>query len=157
MLVLVSVPPIGLLAEERQKIFQNSKELTCITNQQEITRTKEASRKNRRHSLVKRWQTIGMVRGPGDGLIAWSRTLRPGWTESTKSTITWHKRYHSMAVLKRPWGASKRETRKRVGTAVPYWMMRSTHSSPVGACTSGCTPRASWVFASVGEGILFFP
>ena len=40
-LVLASVPPIDLLAEERKETFQLRKELTCLTNLQEIARAKE--------------------------------------------------------------------------------------------------------------------
>ena len=59
-LVLGSVPPIDLLAEEMKKTFQLRKELTCFTNLQEIARAKEAdsSRNGRRD---------GMVTNPGDG------------------------------------------------------------------------------------------
>ena len=56
-LVLVSVPPIDLLAEERKHTFQLRKELTCLTNLPEITRGKEAIRKDGRRRLVKKWQT----------------------------------------------------------------------------------------------------
>ena len=35
-LVLASVPPIDLLAEERKETFQLRKELTCLTNLQKI-------------------------------------------------------------------------------------------------------------------------
>ena len=43
-LVLASVPPIDLLAEERKETFQLHKELTCLTNPQVIARAKEAIR-----------------------------------------------------------------------------------------------------------------
>ena len=56
-LVLASVPPIDLLAEERKETFQLRKELTCLTNLQEITRAKKAIRKDERRRLVKKWQT----------------------------------------------------------------------------------------------------
>ena len=56
-LVLASVPPIDLLAEEKKETFQLRKELTCLTNLQEIARAKEAIRKNGRHRLVEKWQT----------------------------------------------------------------------------------------------------
>ena len=55
MLVLASVPPIDLLAKERQEIFQLRKELTC-TGLQEIARGKEAIRKDGRHRLVEKCQ-----------------------------------------------------------------------------------------------------
>ena len=41
-LILASVPPIDLLAEERQETFQLRKGLTSITNLQEIARAKMA-------------------------------------------------------------------------------------------------------------------
>ena len=53
-LVLASVPPIDLLAEERKETFQLSKELTCLTNLQEIARAKEAIRKDGRRRLVEK-------------------------------------------------------------------------------------------------------
>ena len=56
-LVLASVPPIDLLAEERQETFQLSKELTC-TDLQEIARAKEAICMDGRHRLVEKWQMI---------------------------------------------------------------------------------------------------
>ena len=49
-LVLASIPPIDLLAKERQETFQLRKELTC-TDLQEIARAKEAIRKDGRHRL----------------------------------------------------------------------------------------------------------
>ena len=56
-LVLASVPPIDLLAEERKETFQLRKELTCLTNLQEIARAKEAIGKDGRCRLVEKWQT----------------------------------------------------------------------------------------------------
>ena len=56
-LVLASVPPIDLLAQERQETFQLRKKFTCISDLHEIARTKEAIRKDERHRLVERWQT----------------------------------------------------------------------------------------------------
>ena len=50
-MILASVPPIDLLAEERQETFQLRKELTC-TDLQEIARAKEVIRKDGRHRLV---------------------------------------------------------------------------------------------------------
>ena len=50
-LVLASVLPIHLLAEEWQETFQLRKELTC-TDPQEIVRKKEAIRKVERRKLV---------------------------------------------------------------------------------------------------------
>ena len=54
-LLLASVPPIDLLAEERQETFQLRKELTCA-DLQEIARAKEAIRKDGRRRLVEKWQ-----------------------------------------------------------------------------------------------------
>ena len=51
--VLASVPPIDLLAEERQETFQLRKELTCA-DLQEIARAKEAIRKDGRRRLVEK-------------------------------------------------------------------------------------------------------
>ena len=56
-LVLASVPPIDLLAEERKETFQLRKERTCLTNSQVIARAKEAIRKDGRRRLVEKWQT----------------------------------------------------------------------------------------------------
>ena len=56
MLVLASVPPIDLLAEERKETFQLRKELTCA-DLPEIARAKEAIRMDGRRSLVEKWQT----------------------------------------------------------------------------------------------------
>ena len=52
-LVLASVPPIDLLAEERQETFQLRKDLTCA-DLQEIARAKEAIRKDGRRRLVEK-------------------------------------------------------------------------------------------------------
>ena len=57
MLVPTSVPPIDLLAEERQETFQLRKKLTC-TDLQEIARAKEAIRKDGRRRHVEKWQMI---------------------------------------------------------------------------------------------------
>ena len=51
-LVVASVPPTDLLAEERKETFQLRKELTCLTNLQEIVRAKETIRKDERRRLV---------------------------------------------------------------------------------------------------------
>ena len=53
-MVLASVPPIDLLAVERQETFQLRKGLTCI-DLQEIARAKEAIRKDGRRRLVEKW------------------------------------------------------------------------------------------------------
>ena len=54
-LVLASVPPIDLLAEERQETSQLRKELTCA-DLQEIARAKVAIRKDGRCRFVEKWQ-----------------------------------------------------------------------------------------------------
>ena len=56
-LVLASVPPIDLLAEERKETFQLRKELTSLTNLQKIARAKEAIPKDGRHRLFEKWET----------------------------------------------------------------------------------------------------
>ena len=55
-LVLASVPPIDLLAEERKETFQLRKELTCLSNPQVIARAKAICKDGRRR-LVEKWQT----------------------------------------------------------------------------------------------------
>ena len=70
-LVLASVPPIDLLAEERKETFQLRKELTCLTNLQEIARAKEAIREDGRQRLDEKWQT----RWHGDQSGRWTRRL----------------------------------------------------------------------------------
>ena len=53
-LVLASVPPIDLLAEERKETFQLRKELTCLTNLKEIARAKKAIRKDGTRRLLEK-------------------------------------------------------------------------------------------------------
>ena len=72
-LVLASVPPIDLLAEERKEIFQLRKELTCLINLQVITRAKEAICKDGRRRLVEKWQ----ARWHGDHSGKWTHRLIP--------------------------------------------------------------------------------
>ena len=72
-LVLANVPPIDLLAVERKETFQLRKELTCLTNLQEIVRAKEAIRKDRRRRLVEKWQT----RWHDDQFRRWTHRLIP--------------------------------------------------------------------------------
>ena len=71
-LVLASVPPIDLLADERQETFQLRKELTCA-DLQEIARAKEAIHKDGRRILVEKWQT----RWHGDQTGRWTHRLIP--------------------------------------------------------------------------------
>ena len=70
-LVLANFPPIHLLAEERKETFQLRKELTCLTNLQEVARAKEAIRKDGRRRLVEKWQT----RWHGDQSGRWTHCL----------------------------------------------------------------------------------
>ena len=70
-LVLASVPPIDLLAEERKETFQLRKELTCLTNLQEIARAKKAIHKDERLRLIEKWQT----RWHGDQSGRWTHRL----------------------------------------------------------------------------------
>ena len=53
MLVLASIPAIHLWAKERQEAFLLHKEHTCVNNEQEIARVKEAIRKDPRGRLVR--------------------------------------------------------------------------------------------------------
>ena len=68
--VLASVPPIDLLAEERQETSQLRKELTC-TDLQEIARVREAVRKDGMHRLVEKWQ----MRWHGEQTGRWTYLL----------------------------------------------------------------------------------
>ena len=83
MLVLASVPPIDLLAEERKETFQLRKELICLTNLQKIARAKDAIRKDGRHRLVEKWQT----RWHGNQSGRWTHCLIP-------ELATWLDRKH---------------------------------------------------------------
>ena len=83
MLVLASFPPIDLLAEERKESYQLRKELTCLTNLQEIARAKEAICEDGRHRLVEKWQT----RWHGDQSGRWTHRLIP-------KLATWLDRKH---------------------------------------------------------------
>ena len=69
-MVLASVPPIDLLAEERQETFQLRKKLTC-TDLQEIARAKEAIRKDGKHRVVEKWQ----MRWHGEQTGRWTYRL----------------------------------------------------------------------------------
>ena len=76
---------VELLAEERKETFQLRKELTCLTNLQEIAREKEAIRKDGRRRLVEKWQT----RWHGDQSGRWTHRLIPELT-------TWLDRKHGL-------------------------------------------------------------
>ena len=82
-LVLASVPPIDLLAEERKETFQLRKELTCLTNLQKIARAKEPICKDRRRRVVEKWQ----MRRHGDQSGRWTHRLIP-------ELATWLDRKH---------------------------------------------------------------
>ena len=82
-LFLVSVPPIDFSSEERKETFQLHKELTCLTDLQEIARAKEAIGKDGRHRLVEKWQT----RWHGDQSGRWTHRLIP-------ELATWLDRKH---------------------------------------------------------------
>ena len=100
-------------------------------------------------NVVVRWD--GMVSRPGDGPAAWSRCTPPGWTESTeKSAFIWRKRSQAMAVLTRTWSALRRETRRCVITAIPLWIMQSTHSSSAQSGVRQARPSVrQWVPSSL--------
>ena len=136
-LVLASVPLIYFLAEERKETVQLRKELTCLTNLQEIARAKEAMRKDGRRRLVEKWQT----RRHDDQSGRWTHRLIADLT-------TWLDRKHRQvgfylaqalsghgcfnAYLKR----FKKTDNESLETADPLWTMQSTHSFsvPGGAC-----------------------
>ena len=82
-LVLASVSPIDLMAEERKETFQLRKELTCLKHLQEIARAMEAIRKDGRLRLVEKWQ----ARWHGDQSGRWTHRLIPELT-------TWLDRKH---------------------------------------------------------------
>ena len=82
-LVLESVPPIDLLAEERKETFRHRKELTCLTNLQEIARVQEAIRKDETRRLVEKWQ----MRWHCDQSGRWTHRLIP-------EIATWLDRKH---------------------------------------------------------------
>ena len=96
-LFLASVRPIDLLVEERRETFQLRKELTCLTNLQEIARAKEAIRKDGRHRLVEKWQTRwhGLIRLIPELTTCLDRK------STVKSAFTWRKRFQAMAALMR--------------------------------------------------------
>ena len=78
-LVRASVPPIYLLAE-RKETFQLRKELSCLTNLQEIARAKEVIRKDGRRRLVEKWLT----RWRGEQSGRWTHRLT-----SSHRLVTW--------------------------------------------------------------------
>ena len=96
-LVLASISPIDLLAEERRENFQLRKESRKLPARRRPSARMEgadSSRNGRRD---------GMVTNPGDGHTVQCRSSPPGWIESTvKSAVTWRKRWRCFnAYLKR--------------------------------------------------------
>ena len=81
-MVMASVSPIDLLAEEGQETFQLRKQLTC-DDLQEIARTKEAIRKDGRRRLFEKWQMIWH----GEQTGRWTYRLIP-------ELATWLSRKH---------------------------------------------------------------
>ena len=81
-MVLASVPPIDILAEERQETFQLRKELSCA-DLQEIACAKEAIGKDGRHRLVEKWQ----MKWHGEQTVRWTYRL-------IKELATWLNRKH---------------------------------------------------------------
>ena len=124
---LASVPPIDLLAEERQET--SARTLPVPTCRKSLARRRPSARMEGTDSLRNgRWD--GMVSRPGDGPTAWSRSSPPGWRENTeKSSFSWRKRPQTMAVLTRTWSALRREMRRCVATAISRWTTQNTHSS----------------------------
>ena len=147
-LVLASVP---LLTEERKETFQLRKELTCLTNLQEIARAKEAIRKDGRRRLVEKWQ----MRWDGDHSGRWthrqSHSSPPGWIEITlKSVFTRCKRFRAMVALMRTRSASRKETISCVATADSLWTMQNTHSLSVpGGAWQGRLSVGQWTHNSL--------
>ena len=132
-LVLASVPPIDILAEERKETLQLRKELTCLTNLPENIRAKEAIRKDGKRRLVQKWQMRWHVDQSGrtthrliPELVTWL-DRKPGHS-TVKSAFTWRKRFWAMVASMRTWSASRKETMTRVATVDPFWTMQSTHS-----------------------------
>ena len=128
-LVLMSVPRIDLLWKERQETFQPRKELTCISNLQEIACSKEAIRKAEMQRLLKRWQTRWHGEQTGRWTYRLILELATGIRESMgRSAFTWRKRSQAMAVSTCTWGVSRRETRRRVNFAIPLWIIRNCNA-----------------------------
>ena len=94
-LALASVPPIDLLAEERKETFQLRKELTCLTNTQEIARAKEAIRND---GLVEKWQT----RWHGDQSGRWTHRLIPEPGGSLKGRLLFGQWAHNSLLTRWP-------------------------------------------------------
>ena len=94
------------------------KELTCLTNLQDIARTKEAIRKDGRHRLVKKWQT----RWHGDQSGRWTHRLIPELT-------TWLDRKHGQVGFYLAQALSGNGCFNAY--LKPLWTMQNTHSFAV--------------------------
>ena len=66
-LVLASVPPIELLAEERKETFHLRKDLTCINKLREIAQAKEAIARMEGADSSRNGRRDGMLTSLGDG------------------------------------------------------------------------------------------
>ena len=85
-----------------KETFQLRKELTCLTNPQEIARAKEAIRKDGRRRLVEKWQT----RWHGDQSGRRTHRLIPEiatWLDRKHDQVgsAWSKRFRAMVALMR--------------------------------------------------------
>ena len=101
-LVLVSVPPIDLLAKERQETFQLRKELTCVTNQQVIIRAKKAICNEGRLRLIKTWQS----RWHGEQTGRWTYHLIPElttWLHRTAFPLWLMRNIHPLPARSGAW------------------------------------------------------
>ena len=101
-LVLVNVPPIDLLAKERQETFQLRKELTCVTNQQVIIRAKKAICNEGRLRLIKTWQS----RWHGEQTGRWTYRLIPElttWLHRTAFPLWLMRNIHPLPARSGAW------------------------------------------------------
>ena len=150
-LVLVSVPPIDLSAEERKETFQLRKDLTCATNLQEITRTKEAICKDVRRRLLEKWQT----RWRGDQSARWTHRLIPElatWLDRKHGQVGFYQAHalsgHGCfnAYLKR---FKKRDDELFASTGGGGFSYSSPGWRGLSACLTGVCPRMGFP----GEGM----
>ena len=131
--VLVSVPPIDLLAKEGQETFQLQKELACITDLQEIARAKKANRKDGRHRLVERWQMRWHCEQTG----RWTYRLFPElatWLNRKQGEVGFYlaqalSGHGCLNAYLQRFKKRDQKTRRRVSTAIPLRTMRRTQSS----------------------------
>ena len=124
-----------------QRIFQLRKELTCLTNLQEIARAKEAIRKDGRRRQVDKWQT----RWHGDQSRRWTHRLIP-------ELATWLDRKHGQVgfyLAQAFWGhgcfnAYLKHFKKRDDESCRYcgsFVENAEHTLFVCACLTGVCPR----------------